>query len=83
MMNVTAVSAKFSMSTEEAIRLKFENKLDDIVKHNLAQSLASDIIANSLLDIQSNEHKPLLKYGKDKTIFSVTLFVHKQDLCNN
>ena len=82
-MNVTAVSAKFSISTEEAIRLKFENKLDDIVKHNLAQSLASEILENNLLDSQTTEHRPLLKYGKDETVFTVTLFIHKQDLCNN
>ena len=76
-MNVTAVNAQFTMSTEEAIRLKFENKLDDIVKHNLAQSLASEILENNLLDSQTTERRPLFKYGKDETVFSVTLFVHK------
>lgn len=76
-MNVTAVNAQFTMSTEEVIRLKFENKLDDIVKHNLAQSLASEILENNLLDLLTTDNTALLKCAKDKTVFSVTLFVHK------
>ena len=76
-MNVTAVNAQFTMSTEEVIRLKFENKLDDIVKYNLAQSLASEILENNLLDLLTTDNTALLKCAKDKTVFSVTLFVHK------
>ena len=52
-MNITQVNAQFTILTEEAVRLKFENKLDDIVKHHLARKLVYEIIENNLLDMQS------------------------------
>ena len=56
-MNVTAVNAQFTMRTEEVIRLKFENSIDDIVKHHLAKNLVSEIIESNLLDMQSIGNK--------------------------
>ena len=70
-MDFTIVKAQFSISTEEAIRLKFENKLDDIVKQNLARKLAFEILESGLLDVKPNENK----YGNYETVFEGTLFV--------
>ena len=55
-MNYISVNAQFSISTEEAVKLKFENRLDDIVKDNLARKLMFEIIENNLLDLQSIEN---------------------------
>ena len=77
-MNITQVNAQFSISTEEALRLKFENKLDDIVKHNLAIKLAYEILENNLLDLRTTDNTALLKYAKDETVFQGSL-----SICSN
>lgn len=68
-MNVTAISAKFTLPTEEAIRLKFDNRLDDIVKQNLVRKLAFEILESGVLDVQRIENK----YGNYETVFEGTL----------
>ena len=73
MTNLTAVKARFNIPTDKAVRLKFEDKLDEVVKYNLAQSLVSEIIAGGLLDIQSQENN----YGTYQTVFEGTIFVSK------
>ena len=78
-MNTIVVKAHFSISTEDAIRLKFENKLDDIVKHNLARKLADEILENDLLTI----HSVKSIHSNYETLFNATLLVYKQDLCAN
>ena len=70
-MNVTSVRAEFSMSTEDIIRLKFENKLDNIVKQNLVRKLAFEILERGLLDVKLIENK----YDNYQTVFEGTLFV--------
>lgn len=78
-MNTRVFNAQFSISTEEAIRLKFENELDDIVKHNLAKKLVEEIIKNDLLNI----HSVKSIHNNYETLFNASLLVCKQDLCAN
>ena len=77
-MNVTAINAQFTMGTEEVIRLKFENSLDDIVKHRLAKNLVSEIIESNLLSIHSIENKPNDSWLGHETIFKASLLVFKE-----
>ena len=78
-MNTMVVNAQFSIPTKEAIKLKFENELDDIVKHNLAKKLVEVIIENDLLNI----HSVKIVHNNYETLFNATLLVYKQDLCAN
>ena len=76
-MNVTAVNAQFTLSTEEVVRLKFENKLDDIIKHHLARKLVSEIIENNLLDMHSIENRHSNYSHRPEITFKAKLFIHK------
>ena len=77
-MNITQVNAQFTILTEEAVRLKFENRLDDIIKHHLARKLVSEIIENNLLDMQSIENK-LNNYSyRPEITFKAKLLVCKE-----
>ncbi len=78
-MNVTAVKAQFTMRTEEVIRLKFENSLDDIIKHHLAKKLVSEIIESGLLSVYSIENKLNDSWIGPETVFKASLLVFKED----
>ena len=70
-MNTMVVNAQFSISTKEAIKRKFENRLDDIVKHNLARKLVEEIIENDLLNI----HYAKSMHSNYETLFNASLLV--------
>lgn len=70
-MNYISVNAQFSISTEEAVKLKFENRLDDIVKDNLARKLAEEILENNLLTI----HSVKSIHSNYETLFNASLLV--------
>ena len=76
-MNIVKVYAEFTIPTEEAVRLKFENKLDDIVKHHLARKLVSEIIENNLLDMQSIGNKLNNYSHKPEITIKAKLLVYK------
>ena len=70
-MNYISVNAQFSIRTEEAVKLKFENRLDDIVKDNLARKLAEEILENDLLTI----HSVKSIHSNYETLFNASLLV--------
>lgn len=77
-MNITQVNARFTIPTEDVVRLKFENRLDNTLKHHLARKLVFEIIENNLLDLSSIENKHRNYGPRTETTFIAKLLVCKE-----
>lgn len=49
--------AEFAISQQEAVKLKFEGRLDDIVKSKLSQQLIEKLFKSNYIQIESELHQ--------------------------
>jgi hypothetical protein len=52
------ITSSFKLNTKEAIKLKFENKLDSLVKRILTEQLVKEIIDSNCIEIIKHEPIP-------------------------
>lgn len=48
--------AEFAISQQEAVKLKFEGILDDIVKSKLSQQLIEELFKSDYIQIETESH---------------------------
>lgn len=69
------IQASVAMDSTEAIQRKFEQRLDDIVKYELAHKLAQQLIESNQFIIQTQRGHPIAYPAGNTITFFVELYI--------
>ena len=69
------IQADITMDTTHAMQLKFEQRLDDRMKHDLAYKIARQLMDSNQFIVYTHQSPTAQNYTRTTTTFSVQLYV--------
>lgn len=69
------IQASAIIDSTHAMQLKFEQRLDDRVKHELTHQIAQQLMESNQFIIQTQQHPPASYHTRNTITFSVELYI--------